>query len=296
MMNKWDALHRFYLENPNYKIIETPDAAEPDLAVIYFSSLGTFNHDKWQQRLETDYYEFHRNPVRRAGKHIYVRDVALAFYMMGVNSKVNSIEKLLELLQNLTAGYKVVTVGVSSGGFMAMLAGAYLKAQYVISISGIIDVGPQQPGFAAGASPWAGPWNFNYLDNRKIVESSGVPVFQFESSRCSVDFPNAEKMRQMQNVRIFNIDSDSHGGQLNSLCIAPLLNLSFDQIEALSRRYSGKIISQWTINRTLLPLKHLLRIYLTLFRKKLFKFKFKPGRKHLTILGITFIDYEKPMG
>lgn len=294
-MNKWDALHRFYLENPNYKIIDTPAADEPDLAVIYFSSLGTFNHDKWQQRLETDYYEFHRNPVRRAARHIYVRDVAVAFYMMGINSEVNTIDKLLELLQKLTKGYKVVTIGVSSGGFMAMLAGAYLKAQYVISISGIIDVGPQKPGFAAGASPWAGPWDFKYLDNHEIVEKSGVPVFQFESSRCKVDFPNAEKMRKMQNVRIFNIDSDSHGGQLNSLCIAPLVNMSFERLEALSRRFNGRVISQWTINRTLLPLKHLLRIYLTLFRKKLFKFKFKPGRKHLTVLGITFIDRETPM-
>ena len=178
---------------------------------------------------------------------------------------------------------------------MAMLAGAYLRAQYVISISGIIDVGPQQPGFAAGASPWAGPWDFKYLDNHEMVEKSGVPVFQFESSRCEVDFPNAEKMRKMQNVRVFNIDSASHGGQLNSLCIAPLVNMSFDRLEALSRRFDDQVISQWTINRTLLPLKHLLRIYLTLFRKKLFKFKFKPGRKHLTILGITFIDRESPM-
>lgn len=288
----WNALHQAYLNLPNYKVIENHQATEPDLAVIYFSSLGTFSPEKYKQRLETDYFEFHRNPVRRAGRHIYIRDVALSFYMMGINSEINTIDKLLELLAKLTAGKKVITVGVSSGGFMAMLAGAYLKAQYVISISGIIDVTPQNGGYAKGACPWANLWENKYLDNRTLIEASDVPVFQFEASRCAVDFPNAEKMRKLKNVFLINIDSDQHGGQLATLCIAPLLNLSFQELVDLWKRYEGKVVSQWNINRSLLPLKHLLRVYLTKLRKNLFKFKFKKDKKQIVLFGITLINHK----
>lgn len=139
----FDLLKPIYENQDNYKIIDNPDAAEPDLVAIYFLSVGWCSPKNVHTRIAEDYYEFRRNQVKRAGRHIYVRELALASYAIGINPQINTIDKLLILLQEKTAGYKkIVTMGSSGGGFMAMISGVYLHAQYIISLSGPIDLLP----------------------------------------------------------------------------------------------------------------------------------------------------------
>lgn len=294
-MQQWELLERAYEQQQNYRIIDNPLALEPDLAVIYFSSIGTYSSANCVQRLRDDYYEFHRNPVSRAGRHIYVRDVALAFYSLGINKEINSIEKLLDLLQTLTQKYRVITVGISSGGFMAMLSGAVLKAEYVISISGQIDIREEIKNYISARPEWVSsklPSQCPYYDNQKLLAQSATPVFQFEAAQCIEDLPNAKLLSRISNVRIFNIESERHGRALNPYCIGHLLNLSLPVLEELHRRFSTALISQWSINRTLLGVKELSRIYSTKFYKKIFKFKFTPKTRRLIIFGITIFDYK----
>lgn len=67
---------------------------------------------------------------------ILIRDIRKSFYVTGISEKHNSIVSVLDLLENLTRGYEIVTAGGSAGGYMAVITGSHLNAKYVISAGG----------------------------------------------------------------------------------------------------------------------------------------------------------------
>ena len=44
--------------------------------------------------------------IKRASKHIFVRDVFKTWYITGINSKINNVPLLAELLRKETEGYE----------------------------------------------------------------------------------------------------------------------------------------------------------------------------------------------
>jgi pimeloyl-ACP methyl ester carboxylesterase len=67
---------------------------------------------------------------------IYLRDIRKSFYVTGINSKINSIEKLISFIGTETDGYEVTIAGTSAGGYLAMLLGSQLPAKNVVSFGG----------------------------------------------------------------------------------------------------------------------------------------------------------------
>ena len=57
-MNLEQYAEHFYQHKENYKIIDNPDAAEPDLCAVFFSSVGLYSEKNFAARLDADYYEF----------------------------------------------------------------------------------------------------------------------------------------------------------------------------------------------------------------------------------------------
>ena len=77
---------------------------------------------------------------KKIGKVIYVRDIYENFYIYGSSSVLSSIDLIMDYLKSLVVGYQVTTVGISSGGYMAVIAGCILNAKRVFSISGQFDL------------------------------------------------------------------------------------------------------------------------------------------------------------
>lgn len=75
------------------------------------------------------------------GMMIFVRDIYKTFYVKGINHDVSSIDALLELLEEKTAGYQIVTCGNSAGGYMAVIAGKHLSADRIFSFGGQWEIG-----------------------------------------------------------------------------------------------------------------------------------------------------------
>lgn len=82
-MNLEQYAEHFYQHKENYKIIDNPDAAEPSLCAVSFPASG-YIPKALPPSLDADYYEFHRNPVRRAGRNIYVTMFCCLFIWMGL--------------------------------------------------------------------------------------------------------------------------------------------------------------------------------------------------------------------
>lgn len=291
----FELLKPVYHNEDNYKIIDNPNAEEPDLAVIYFSSIGWCSEKNVRTRINNDYYEFHRNPVKRAGRHIYIRDVALAIYTNGINKTINNIDKLLEFLEEKTKGYKVITMGTSSGGYMAMIAGGHLKAQYAISISGPVDINYCE-GYLSKLPDWVeynSPEKRKYFNIEPFLRNDNIPIFHFEAIRCLTDIPSWKTMLTIPNVRVFSLDNELHGGPIDAKCTGVLINKNQDELQAIFEKYKGRIISKFQINRGILSFGELCQLYFKKFRKSFLKIKFSKKESLVIILGITFYNSTK---
>ena len=60
----------------------------------------------------------------------------LSWYVVGVNVKYNTIDALIRKMREETEGMQVITVGVSSGGFIAAILASSLKASYCLDFAG----------------------------------------------------------------------------------------------------------------------------------------------------------------
>lgn len=69
-------------------------------------------------------------------KIIYIRDIWLSWYVVGINAKYNTIDALIRKMREETEGMQVITVGVSSGGFIAAILASSLKASYCLDFAG----------------------------------------------------------------------------------------------------------------------------------------------------------------
>ena len=286
-----DYTHQYYLNNPNYKVIDNPDASDPGLAVIYFSSVGLFSEKNYQTRLENDYYEFHRNRVERAGRHIYIRDVALAVYTIGINPQINSIPKVLELLKKLTEGYRVVTLGVSGGGYMAMLAGTYLNADYAVSFSGVVHFDHVYEYFTKlpGWINWQ-PGYEEYYNIVSRIKDGGLDIFQFDAGRCQEDIDNALLMRPVKGTHLINVDYSVHAGEVDAPAVGQIINMNKSQLLELFKHFKGRMISKRALNFQVLPWKIFLSFYFKKLRKNFFRVKFGKKGSLIVVLGIPLVN------
>ena len=127
-------------EEDNYRITETK--AKGNKCIIFFSGNGlyfpndveTFN----EKIIEKDRYEWENvanfsKIVKSYKKIIFLRDIYKQWYLRGINAQVNTIDKVVDLLHELTETFEVVTCGNSAGGYMALYMGAQLKASKIFS-------------------------------------------------------------------------------------------------------------------------------------------------------------------
>lgn len=130
-----------YSELQNYLIEYSEIESETDkYCIIYFSSNDLYypNNEATfaAQILNKNRFEWYNCRICKGSKHIFIRDIFKQWYLKGINNDINSIEKLLEFLKKETAGYRVITLGSSSGGYAAVLFGSALNAEMVYSFNG----------------------------------------------------------------------------------------------------------------------------------------------------------------
>lgn len=127
-------------DNDNY-FVKINDNGQKDLCYIFFSSNGLYNaNDKFafeEKIINEDRYEWiNLTENINAYKKIYIRDIWLSWYVKGINSKIDSIDLLVEWLKKETKDYRVRIVGMSSGGYIGALIGTMINAEMCFCFSG----------------------------------------------------------------------------------------------------------------------------------------------------------------
>lgn len=205
-------------EKANYLIEDSKENSK--LCVIYFSGHGLFFPETTENFrrviVDENRFEWYKHRFDGTSKSIFVRDICKNFYVEGINSKYDSVDSLCDFLAKESAGYEVVTIGSSAGGYAAVLFGCLLKAKRVYSFSGQIDL-----------------WNYFDFPNKKLLQKSreesakakyynlvdlldsaeSTTVVYFTPAHCKEDIYQVEQLRKSSNNKIvlISIKSRRHG-------------------------------------------------------------------------------------
>ena len=134
-------IERFYNEQRNYKVESIGDEG---YCYIFFTSHGLYyptSIEEFRKNVITsDKYEWmniasDKEIKNKASIYVFVRDIYKNWCINGCNGIINTQDKVAELLKNLSRGKRIITVGSSAGGYMAILFGCLLKAEAIYAFS-----------------------------------------------------------------------------------------------------------------------------------------------------------------
>ena len=136
MSEQWNNKNNAVIDNQrqpgmNYKIVDGNDP-ESNLYAVYCSSNGIYYPDDEEtftkRIIEQDKYDWKRNIIK-AGicKHIYIRDLYKQWYVEGINTEIDSIQKVADWIKTVTSkDAEFVFLGSSAGGYMSICLASLL--------------------------------------------------------------------------------------------------------------------------------------------------------------------------
>lgn len=250
-LNNPIAIKAYSLEN--IKIVKRENKS--GYCYIYFSGNGLYEdtEDNFNQAIFLkDRYEWEKRNSSIPELKIFVRDIFKQWYIVGISKKCPSIDSMIDYLRNLSAGYKIVTVGCSAGGYMAVLAGIKLNAEMVINFSGQYDLmsrvksNPLLRQFSGG----------KYCDISDMVYQASTPIFYFYPEENQDDRYQASVVKNSKNILAFPLKSSAHGIVVSKDVAVKILNMSLTDLQKLYSKVRGKnsiqlmqmtyLISGWT--------------------------------------------------
>lgn len=156
---------------------------------------------------------------------ILIRDVRKNFYVTGISEKYNSIDSVLEMLENLTNGYDIITGGGSAGGYMATIIDSYLNAEYVINAGGQWNLYKYnniiEDYYFIKKNKDDIKYNKFYNLSDKLQNNS-VPIFYMYGGLNDFDIEQVKYAENVKNLYPIAIKSQSHAP---SVSIEPYLRL-----------------------------------------------------------------------
>lgn len=221
-------------------LIQYNNAVNNNECVVYFSSNNIWfpnTEEAFRKSIvENNRFEWNKNSYRIGKKNIFLRDIYKSWYVQGINDKISSVDAIIDWLRKETAGYEVVCIGSSAGGYMAALVGIMLKAKLVFAFSaqfclydkGYFDVNPLLQKYQNDAD------KKRYYDITALVNGSDVPIFYIYPSRFGQDQVQAQKIQESENVMKFGMNSSHHGIVVCKCNLPVLLNMGVDQLKSLT--------------------------------------------------------------
>ena len=236
-------------QQKNYKIKSVDSRGRGGYCVIYCSSNNIwYPNEEGAFRdaiIAKDRYEWDRIKCSHASREIYVRDIFKSWYVTGINAEINSIDKLGELLLTLARGLPIITVGSSSGGYLATILSYILDAEYAIVFSAQFEL---RNKWAYSVNPILQKNNdveerSKYYDLRPWLEKSTVPVYYvvpyfFDQDRYSFNHINGVNC-----IHPIMFNSRHHGVVMPKCCLTEFISLPQEKLADISNRCIGKKLS-----------------------------------------------------
>lgn len=233
-----------YEKLDNYKVVfHESEGVQKDLCAVYFSSNEIYYPNTraafTRSIMEKDKYEWGKNSIPNAHKHVYVRDIQKQWYIEGINLDANTPEKLLHLLKKLTSGYRVYTVGSSAGGFAAMLFGSLLKAEKVYAFNSQLNLHLIMQQSSRNIDPLLFKYAKDPIRSRfyKIENfvSPSLSYFYFQSCRSYMDIQQYESFGKKELINRIQFKTSNHGFPFLRTNVKYVMALNDDTLKKLSK-------------------------------------------------------------
>ncbi|NLP27455.1 MAG: hypothetical protein GX370_01535 [Clostridia bacterium] len=281
MDKKYQELLKEYYKKDNFKIEYSNK--DSNVCAIYFSSNGLYpeNTEEAFRRevVNKDKYEWYKTRIEYAGKHIFLRDIQKHWYLDGINDNYSSIEKLLDFLKKETEGYEIITMGNSSGGYMAVLMGIILNAKLIFNFSGQFSLEYHTEKDKSYFNQYLYENKDNYDKNKyynlvELVESSSIPIVYFYPAMVEEDLYQRDCVKNCKNLLFFKFASSVHGRTAIEFNIKKILNKSLEELKELEKLYDGQAISRISfsirVSGYVGTVKGILQLSMKRFIKKIF--------------------------
>lgn len=234
--------------------VELNELSASNICIIYFSSNNIWypNTEAAFDRsfIDNDYYEWTKYGCMHARKAIYVRDIYKSWYVTGINTRVNSIDKLIALLKRETKGMQIITVGSSAGGYMAVLMGCKLNAVHVLCFSAQFTLTEKE---CLDKNPFLYRYHNDnernlYYDLCDLLIENCVPIYYIMPAYCSEDMRQYKHIRNFEQIFTIKMSTKKHGIPVLKCNLFELLKMDNMVLTKLFERYSGKIVNPITFS------------------------------------------------
>lgn len=241
----------------NFVIVDYDGNDAKPYCVIYFSSNGLYypnTEESFVNFVQSDRYEWRTYHFQNVRREIYVRDIVKQWYISGINSRISSVAKLIEWLSyNIPSGCDVITVGNSSGGYMAVLAACLLEARYAYCFSGQFSIEDALEDkdmthntlFKRQALEYWQRGEKLYLDITEYIKAApDLDIFYFYPALCEEDKYQASLVKDFENVHAVAFKDDKHGRTMYNFNLNDVFKIEPDRLCELSARLRTKVVSR----------------------------------------------------
>ena len=240
-----ELIEKTFNNSDNYKVVLTN--ANNNNAIVFFSSHAIYGNDGDDEYFKTrilvnnrfEWENVSNNKLiqRKYKLLIFVRDLKKETYRFGINSELNSYDKIIDKIAELTKGYNLTTCGNSAGGYMAQLCGIKLNAERIFTFSGYFKL-------PYGEYPILKP----YI-------SGNIPMFYFVPYYSEGDIIQYNESKECKGVYTYLFDSKEHGVTVKGECYPLLLTFSNEKLIDIYNKNKDKIIDKNSFYRSITPAK-----------------------------------------
>lgn len=177
--------------------------------------------------------------------NIYVRDLFKQWCVVGINSNLNSLDKVADFLKSLVKHKKVITVGSSAGGYLATVFGILLDADVVFNFSGQFVLTEEVINEYSLLTKYKNDkTRSKYYSLLPLIEKSTVQIYYFYPAYNKADCIQKQYVENFTNVHCFGFNTSNHGVPIYPSNLTQLLTRSRTELNAMYDKYKGNIICQ----------------------------------------------------
>lgn len=242
-----DIVRSIYRERDNYLIEYNASASSENYCAIYFSSNDLYfpnEESMFRKRIvERDAFEWYSTRIKRARKHIFVRDIFKQWYLQGINEQINSPESLLCFLQRETQGMKVITLGSSAGGYAAILYGTQLHAERILAFNAQFEINSLLASTTADRNPLLFRLQeesvSRYFDLKNVCDFSTSNLFYFHSAQSKWDNEEWNHVSECPGIHHLAFSTSHHGIPFLKVALPIVLNMENPQLAFFEKKVNN---------------------------------------------------------
>jgi len=246
---------------------------------IFFSSHALYypNTQEVFQKviMEDDRYEWEHlaeSPelVAISGMHIFVRDVYKQWYVDGINNQLNTLDKVMDYLQEITKDYEIIIVGNSAGGYMAAIAAWKLNAVTCYNFAGQISLLDRIEKNELLKNAEEDITKNKYFNIVNLFCDTNCKFYYFYAKKNLEDCSSYKLIADNENVKGFGFRQKVHGVTMFTDNMIPIICYQEEKMDKLACIYNNKTINRWEFLIRTISIKRVFYIGVKYLKKTCF--------------------------